>query len=181
MRVSGWILTTALVVPLTVAGQNANPNSMGSSQSPQVSLQAQHFLNLIASEDQSEINLAKLALKKSSNPQIQQYARTSILAADPSMKQDALKIAEQNHAPVDGFPTSADKAEFYYLSKLSGKAFDKAYMDYEDAKQREDLILVQNEATAAKNQQLRKYAEKEEGPVQQAAESAKRIAQSIGA
>lgn len=181
MKLSGLILTTALAVPLAAAGQSTPHANMGVTQAPQISVQAQHFLNLITSEDQSEINLAKLALKKSSNPQVQQYAKTKILAADPLMKQRAMEIAHQNHAPVPGFVTSADKAEYYYLSKFSGKAFDKAYMNYEDAQQRSDLILVQNEAASAKNQQLKNYAQTEETPVRQAAQSAKVIAKAIGA
>lgn len=180
MRFAGYILTAALGLPLTLAGQSVPQHLSMSSQSPQLSLPAQHFLNLIASEDQSEINLAKLALKKSSNAQIRHYAQSKILAADPSMKQNAMKIAHQYKVPIDGSPTSADKAEFYYLSKLSGKEFDKAYMNYEDAQQASDLIQVQNEAAAAKNQQLKQYAQKEATPVQQAAQSAKSIAQAIG-
>jgi predicted outer membrane protein len=146
MNSAGWILTTALAIPLTVVGQNVNQKNTNSSKSPQISIQDQHFLDLIASEDQSEIELARLALSKSGNPQVQQYAKSKILAADPSMEQEAKKISRQNNAPVGGTPSSAAKAEYYYLKNLSGKAFDKAYMNYEDAKQRSDLIVVQNEA-----------------------------------
>lgn len=181
MKFSGWILTAALMVPLTVAGQAVTTDLTSSGKSPQISVQDEHFLNLIANEDQSEIELARLALRKSSNPQVQQYAKTKILAADPSMEQAAKKLAKQSKAPAPGLPTSTDKAEYYYLSKLSGKAFDKAYMNYEDAKQNSDLILVQNEAASAKNQELKQYAQKEETPVGQAAESARRIAQALGA
>lgn len=180
MKFSAWILTTALMVPLTAVGQNVTQANAVSSKPPQLSVEAQHFLTVIANEDQSEIDLARLALKKSGNPQIQQYAKSKILAADPSMEKGAKKLAKQNNAPAAGYPTPSDKAELYYLSSLSGKAFDKAYMNYEDAKQREDLVLVQNEAAAAKNPQLKKYAQKELAPVQQASESAKHIAQAIG-
>jgi hypothetical protein len=53
-------------------------------------------------------------------------------------------------------------------------------MSYEDAKQRADLITVQNEASATKNQQIKSYAKKEVTPVRQAADSAQQIAQTLG-
>lgn len=130
---------------------------------------------MLANEDQSEIELANLALKKSGNAKVQQYAKSKILAADPSMEDEAKKIAAQS-APPPGFPTPSDKAEYYYLSKLSGKDFDLAYMGYEYAKQREDLIVVQNEAAAGKDPQVKAFAQKEETPVRAAADSAQSIA-----
>jgi putative membrane protein len=177
MRFTGWLLAGALIVPCGMTGQTvALPTN---SKPPQISIQAQHFLNLLAAEDQSEIDLAHLALKKSSNPQVQQYARSKILAADPSMKKGAMRIAMRNNAAVPGYPTSTDKAEYYYLSRLTGKAFDKAYMSYEDEKQNADLIMVKNEIKAAQNPQLKSWVQKEETPVQQAAQSAKQIANSL--
>lgn len=178
MKIQALLLTAALVIPLTLTAQG--PNSTQPGQSPQISLEAQHFLVTIATEDQSEIDLAHLALKKSGNQQVRNYAKSKILAADPSMKQDAVRIGHQNGSPIVSFPNSTDKSEYYYLSKLSGKAFDKAYMSYEDAKQHADLIMVQGEANTAKNQQIKNYAQKEVTPVREAAQSAKQITQSLG-
>lgn len=180
MKFSGWVLTAALVVPLTAVGQRmTSPNIIGSDKPTQESLQAEHFLTVLANEDQSEINLAHLALKKSDNAQVKEYARTKILAADPAMEEGAKKLSLQSNAPAPGFPNGPDKAEFYYLSKLSGKDFDAAYMSYEDARQREDLIVVQNEAASEKNPQVKQFAQQQEKPVQQAADSAQIIAHSL--
>lgn len=177
MKIPALLVCAALAVPFAAVAQSNMPPS----KSPQISVQAQHFLTVLASEDQSEIDLAHLALKKSNNPQVQQYAKSKILAADPSMKQGAQQLGQKEDAPVAGFPPSSGKAEYYYLSKLSGKAFDKAYMNYEDAKQNFDLIVVAAEAKEAKNPQVKAFAQKEETPVRQAAQSAKQIAQSMGA
>lgn len=180
MRISKWMLTAAVVAPLTVVGQGPTKSStITSGKGPQISLQAQHFLTVLGDEDQSEINLAHLALKKSNNPKVQEYARTKILAADPAMEAGAKKLSLENNTSAPGYPSGSDKAEFYYLSKLSGKDFDIAYMGYEDAKQNEDLIVVQNETLTAKNPQVKQFAQKEETPVREAADSAKSIAQSL--
>ena len=183
MKIYPLVLSALLVVPLTAMGQTQhNKYNMGSSQSsrPRISVEAQHFLGTIATEDQSEIDLAQLALKKSNNPTVQKCAKSKILAADPSMEKQAKKIAHENNSPIVAFPSGTDKAEYYYLSKLSGKKFDKAYMSYEDAKQHADSIMVNNESTGAKNQEIKSYAQKEEGPVGQAAQSAGKIVASLG-
>lgn len=179
MKISAWLLTAALVVPLPAVGQVSSPDVIGGGKPTQATLQAEHFLDVLGNEDQSEINLAHLVLKKSSNQQVKEYAKTKILDADPAMEDGAKKLALQNHTPPPGFPTGSDKAEFYYLSKLSGKNFDLAYMSYEDAKQREDLIVVQNEAATEKNPQVKQFAQQQVKPVQAAADSAKTIAESL--
>lgn len=179
MRISGWMLAACVAAP-TALGAQTMPQNITAGQPPQISLQGQHFLETLASEDQSEIDLAKLALRKSNDPQVKEYARSKILAADPSMEQEAKNLGKQKHAVVTGFPSSTAKAEYYYLSKFSGKAFDKAYMNYEDAKQREDLIVVQNEAKGGKDPDVKGYAQKEVTPVREAADSAKNIAQALG-
>ena len=182
MKIPALMACAALIVPVTVMGQSSmTKNTMGSEPAPQISVEAQHFLSVLASEDQSEINMARLALKKSSNAQIQQYAKSKILAADPSMEQTAKGIAQRGHFPVTGLPDQTAEAEYYYLSRLSGKAFDKAYMSYEDQKQAADLIMVQNEVTSAKEPQVKSFAQKEVAPVQQAAQAASKIAHAVGA
>lgn len=118
MKIPALLVCAALAVPFAAVAQSNMPPS----KSPQISIQAQHFLTVLASEDQSEIDLAHLALKKSNNPQVQQYAKSNF-----------------------------------------------------------DLIVVAAEAKEAKNPQVKAFAQKEETPVRQAAQSAKQIAQSMGA
>lgn len=179
MKIPALIACAALLVPLGTMGQIAEQASKGADH-PQISIEAQHFLDVLAKEDQSEIDLANLALSKSDNPQVKDYAKSKILAADPEMERGAKAIAQQNHAPMLAIPPKTSTAEYQYLSNLSGKDFDKAYMGYEDQKQAADLIMVQNEAATAKEPQVKQFAEKEAPIVQKAAESAKQIAQAIG-
>lgn len=179
MKIPVLIVCAALAVPVTMTGQIAEQQQT-SGTSPQISIEAQHFLDTLAKEDQSEIELANLALSKSTNPQVKEYAKSRILAADPAMEQEAKAIAQQNHAPMLAIPPATSSAEYHYLSALSGKDFDKAYMGYEDQKQAADLIMVKNEAKTAKNPQIKQFAQKEDAPVQKAAQSAQQIAQAIG-
>lgn len=183
MKIQALILTTALAVPMALVGQSPRQNNATDknwNNSSQLSNHDRLFLHTLSSEDQSEIDLAKLALQKSTNPQVQQYAKSKILAADPSMEQGALRIAQQDHSPVSAAPNATDKAEYKDLAKLSGKEFDRAYMRYESRQQSADLTVVQNEVTSATNSQVSSFARKEETPVRQAAQSANQIARSLG-
>lgn len=192
MKIQALMACAALAVPVTLAGQSTNhpsspipspavpsPANPGQNHPAQLSKHDRLFLHAIASEDQSEIELAQLALQKSTNPQVQQYAKTKILAADPSMKQQAEQIAQQNHSPVTSSPSPVQKAEYKNLARLSGKLFDQAYMKYEGRQQSADLKVVKNEITTARNSQVSQYAQKEETPVQQAAQAAQHIASSL--
>jgi predicted outer membrane protein len=87
MKIQPFILSLALAVPLTMVGQampshNDNTyNNSNSKPSSKMTAVDHHFLHQLAQEDQSEIDLATLALKKSDNPQVKDYANSKILAA----------------------------------------------------------------------------------------------------
>lgn len=190
MKVQAWILSGILAFPLTMMGQSmANQNnnqnkawnnSSQNTSSQQLSNTDQHFLSKLAREDQSEIDMAHLALKKSSNPQVRNYAQNKILAADPSMEHQAKNLAQRDNAMISATPTTMAKQEYDRLSNLSGKQFDQAYMKYEARKQEADLDAVQHEINSTNNQKVKNYAENEETPVRQASQSAQRIDKSMG-
>lgn len=181
MRIRAYVLGAALAVPMTLAGQttNYNINNKASNNTSQLSNQDKLFLHTIASEDSSEIDLAKLALQKSQNAQIQEYAKTKILAADPGMKEKAKELAEQNHTSISSTPNPTAKLTYKQLSNFSGKKFDRSYAKYEGWKQAADLKAVQNEANSATDPRVRAYAQQEIGPVQEAAQSARQLADSM--
>lgn len=150
--------------------KQANPNQ----NSTQASSPSQVFLQTIAREDTAEINLAKLALKKSKNPQVRKYAQ-SILSADPAMRQGAEKVARSEHLTIDTGGNTAGQAEYQTLQVMSGKQFDKAYMKYEAKKQANDLELVNQEIKVTKDQKVKNYAQKERPAVQKAAKKSQQL------
>jgi putative membrane protein len=189
MKVQSIILSLALAAPVALVGpamaqsnSGNNNDNMQSQQSQQSQLNStdHQFLHKLAQEDQSEVNLAHLAMQKSNNPHVKDYAKNKILAADPSMEHQAKTIAEQNNAKVWTSPNSMDKQEYKKLSNMSGQQFDKAYMSYEARKQEADLDLVQREIKNTNNTQLKDYAQKEETPVREASQSAQQISSSLG-
>jgi len=176
MKIHAFILSAALAVPAALAAQTTS-SLKHSSGTDQDGL----FLHTLASEDQSEIDLAKMALDKSHNPEVKQYAKSKILAADPEMKQEAQQLAQKIDLSFTTEPDAKMKAEHQTLSRLSGEQFDQAYAKYESHKQQEDLATVQNETVTAAHSRIRNFALKEEKPVGEAAQAAKELAQSLHA
>lgn len=180
MKIEAFILSTALAVPMALAGQTGQmPSNAVANNTSQLNHKDKLFLHTIASEDQSEIELAKLALHKTSNAQIKQYAKSKILAADPSMEQQAKQIAQQKHTVVSSALNPSAKLRYKQLSNFSGTQFDKAYVKYEAHKQSADLKAVKYEAASASDAEVRGYAQKEQTPVQQAAQAANQLAQAM--
>ena len=164
----GVVIVSPIAAFAQTAPKNTGPLALGD----------RAFLYQQAQEDMSEIKLAKLAIAKSTNPQVQSYAN-SILDNDPTMGQEAKIIAAQKKVTVPYIVNVEQKARFDRLSKLAGADFDKAYMQYEAQKQQQDLRLVQQLANAAQDQDVKNYARNEAPVVLKTAQTAKIIASSL--
>lgn len=184
---SGYVRANALVfvllgLSMAMAGQNSSkmgPNTQQTQANQQLSNSDTAFLKALIKEDISEINLGQMALKKSQNPQVKQYAQTKILAADPSMKDGAAKIArEHGMQPPTGQGARKQQIEDE-LSQKTGALFDNAYMNYEATQQPADLKLVNTEINSTQNPEIKKYATTEKTPVQDAANSAVEISKEV--
>lgn len=169
MKITPLVLTAALAFPLAMLGQTSSST---------VSPSDLQFAHKLAQEDMSEINLARLALQKSSNPAVRQYAKNIILSADKSMKQQANKIAQQHQVSLPAGMTSRQKSVYDSLAHKSGPQFDRAYMAYEASQQSKDLQLVRREVKTTKDPQLKSFASAQEQPVRAAAQSARTISSS---
>lgn len=172
-------LAITLALPLTMVGQNSSPPKQQQQSAEQLSSADKMFLKAIVREDISEINLAKMALQKSSDPQVKQYAQTKILDAAPQMRDRAEQILQNNGISPPSHPNSMQKTMAGRLSGKSGKVFDNAYMNYEASQQTADFELVKTEIESTKNSEMKTYASSEQTPVEQAALAAKDVSTQI--
>ncbi|HKW76690.1 MAG TPA: DUF4142 domain-containing protein [Terriglobales bacterium] len=93
------------------------------------------IVGVVSAADQIDINTAKLALKKTKNDQVKQFAQQMIddhtklqksvddLATKLKVKAEPSDISKSLH--------SASATEMKKLRGLKGKAFDKEYIDHE--------------------------------------------------
>jgi putative membrane protein len=118
-----------------------------------------NFVNEAAIGGMAEVELGNLAKEKASNPDVKSFAER--MATDHEKANDELKgWAQQKNVTL---PTELDarhKATRDRLAKLSGEAFDKAYMREMVADHQHDVAAFKRESTAAKDPDLKAWAGK---------------------
>ena len=125
MRVTVYAALAALTLsPLPALAQNAKPTD------PQIA-------HIAYTAGQLDIEAAKQALKKSKNKEVRAFADDMVKDHSAVNKQalalvKKLKVTPQDN-PTSQALTKAAAAKRAELAKLSGAAFDKAYVDNEVA------------------------------------------------
>ena len=117
------------------------------------------FVREAATGGLAEVELGNLAKEKASNADVKQFGDRMV--TDHSKANDELKQwAQQKNVTL---PTELDartKATRDRLSKLSGEAFDKAYMAAMVTDHQKDVAAFQRESKMAKDADLKTWAGK---------------------
>ena len=87
------------------------------------------FAKAAASGGILEVNLGKIAVGKSTNTDVQQFAQRMVTDHGKA-GQNLAEIATHKGATLPSEPTSVQQKEFDVVSKLSGSEFDKAYIAF---------------------------------------------------
>ncbi len=117
------------------------------------------FATKAAQGGMAEVMVSQLALTKTHNMQVMNVARRMVkehTAANNELK----AVAQTNHMTL---PTDTDpmhKAAYAKLSKLSGTAFDKAYMAGQEKDHAATVKLFEEEIAMGKNGDLSAFASK---------------------
>jgi putative membrane protein len=162
-------LFTAAAVLLTVSGGTAvaqtsqatqPPATSSSSQARRSSGSADHtFIMKAAEGGMAEVELGKLAQDKGASDQVKQFGKK--MADDHGKANDELKTLAQNKnitLPAD--LDAKDKALKTRLEKLSGPAFDRAYMQAMVKDHRADVSEFKKEASSGKDPDVKAFASK---------------------
>ena len=143
------------------------------------------IVGVVSAANQIDINTSKLALKKTKNDQVKQFAQ-QMVDDHTKLQQSVDDLAKKLNVKPDPSATSkslhtAAAAEMKKLSGLSGKAFDKEYIDHEvDFHQQvidaASKVLIPN----AQNAELKSAVEGAAPLLQGHLEHAKQIQSSMG-
>ncbi len=119
----------------------------------------QQFVMDVAHVGMAEVELGKLATEKASNEQVKKFGQR--MADDHSKAGDELKaLAEKKNIP---WPTELDarhKALRDRLMKLSGEAFDRAYMQEMVAGHRKAVMAFRMETKNGQDPDIKAWAQK---------------------
>ena len=137
------------------------------------------FLEKANQGNVDEIELAQLALKKSSNDDVKNFAERMI--HDHNMLMDNMKsFANEAGLQPPAHASAATEAQKAKLEALSGEAFDKAYMKAMVQDHSKDLAEFRNEAKSTGYPAFKNAVEKAEQVVREHLEMANQIAKKMG-
>lgn len=167
--VSKVLCHSALIIAVTggmsiaaVARQGGNSSSpmsssMASAKNSKLSAADKHFVKEAAAGGMAEVELGQLAIEKASSPDVKKFGQRMV--DDHSKANDQLKqIAADEGVPLPAKLSAKDQATKDRLSKLSGDAFDKAYMSDMVNDHKTDIAAFRNESKTGQDPQVKSFA-----------------------
>src|SRR3954447_17890763 len=138
------------------------------------------FVTKAAQGGLAEVELGQLAASKGSNDAVKQFGQK--MADDHGKANDELKsLAQQKNITLPTEPDAKSKAEKSRLDKLSGDAFDKAYMAHMVKDHKKDVAEFQKESTSGKDSDVKQWAGKTLPTLQDHLKMAQDTASKVGA
>lgn len=151
--------------PMMAPGMMMTPG--GTSQSPMMAPNAasqaavspldREFMVMAAHSDQFEIQSSQLALQKTTNPQVREYAQMMIQQHTQS-SQLLAQIAAERGVTLPTAPAPFDQAVIEQLAQLSGAEFDRAYMEAQANGHLKTTTIYQTEIGQGQDQEVRAFA-----------------------
>jgi len=115
------------------------------------------FVKEAASGGMAEVELGRLAAERASSPEVKQFGQRMV--DDHTKANDELKaIAQRKNIALPTDVPSKHKALQQRLSKLSGAAFDRAYMKEMVKDHHHDVAAFQKESRSGKDPDLKAFA-----------------------
>lgn len=117
--------------------------------------QDKQFLQKASQGDANEIKLSQLAERKASSPDVRTFAKTMV-TEHTQLEKNMKPYADQwGLMPATDMDADHQK-EYEKLNKLSGKAFDKEYIDAMDKDHHDAENLFSNEIQSTSDQDFKK-------------------------
>lgn len=153
--------------------------SAGTASSSSISAKDKQFMTKAAEGGLAEVQLGQLATEKAQNNDVKRFGQ--MMVDDHGKGNDQLKsVAEQKGVTLPTDLSAKDKAEKDRLSKLSGDAFDKAYMRHMVMDHKKDVAEFKRESTAAKDNDVKNFASQTLPTLQKHLERAQQLAGGSG-
>lgn len=106
-----------------------------------------------------ELNVAKLALQKSTRSDIKSYAHTMI-TDHKSLNPKLHQLAKQNGVDLPTTMTDEKQQSYDHLKSLDGKAFDTAFVNDEASDNQNDVATEQKEIETTDNATMKSFVER---------------------
>jgi len=119
----------------------------------------QHFVTDAAVGGMAEVELGKLAADKAANADVKKFGQR--MADDHGKANDELKsLAQSRQITLPSAIDAKHKATIDRLSKLSGEAFDRAYVEEMLKDHQKDVAAFRTESKSGKDPEVKAWAGK---------------------
>lgn len=174
------IAVSALVVFAgVISAQNAGNAQMDTGAKKMMKSADTTFATKAAQGGMAEVKLGQLAAEKGTNPDIKAFGQQMV--DDHTKANDDLKsTAEKEGLTLPSDVNGKQQAMYDHLSKLSGSAFDRAYINGMVKDHEEDVKEFQKEANAGKDPQIKDFASRTLPVIQGHLNKAKSIQSKMG-
>jgi len=166
--------------PAAQAINNPDQNGMGAMANASTTANVDAaFLKRASQANMAEVSAAKLALSKSSNDEVKQFAQ-KMIDDHTAMQQQVEQVAGSVNVSLPQEPNKAQRMQAEKLEGLSGSVFDKAYIADQVKDHRKVLAEMKQENAATKNPQVKDLTTQGSQKVQQHLDMAEKIQSQIG-
>jgi putative membrane protein len=157
--VAGVLMTTSAMAQTPPPLATAGAQDKASSAAATLAAGDKAFVKEAAIGGMAEVDLGTLAKEKASSPDVKQFGDRMV--TDHSKANDELKQwAQQKNVTLPAELDAKHKATHERLAKLSGAAFDKAYMADMVEDHVKDVAAFKKASTAAKDPDLKAFVTK---------------------
>jgi putative membrane protein len=140
-----------------IAAAQSSSNMAATSSSHKITTPDRQFVKKAAEGGMAEVQLGQLATEKAASPEVKQFGQRMV--DDHTKANDQLKqVASDEGVPVPDKLSAKDAATKARLEKLSGKAFDRAYMHDMVLDHTKDVNDFRMESKNAKDPAVKNFA-----------------------
>lgn len=137
------------------------------------------FIQHAAGGGMAEVQLGNLAQERASSDDVKSFAKRMV-DDHTKVNEELEKVAQKKHVTLSKEIDAKHKALYDRLAKLSGKEFDRAYMDAMLADHREDVAAFRRE-TKSSDADVRDFATRSLPTLEQHLASAQQIDRMVAA
>jgi putative membrane protein len=132
------------------------------------------FIAQAISEHMMEVLLGEVAQQNGSSPKVKEFGQSMI--TDHTKSRDALaEIAAKRSIIITNKPSDKDQNDIDNLKRISGEAFDRAYISFMLEEHEEESVRLQEHMAEGKYPETKAFAKGQMEVIQQHLQSAKAI------
>jgi putative membrane protein len=137
------------------------------------------FVDTVSSSGRVEVAVAKIAQVRAANPEVRKFA-AKLEEDHTKANNDFLIIVSDNRIPVPESPLPEHEKMLMHFHGDSIKDFDKEYVKQMIESHEKSVKLFTQASKEAKNEQLKKFAEKTLPVIKEHLEMAKKLNDKVG-